>query len=91
MRPDYTYNAWNSLGEFFNPYIIAVDNNKLTLNPMAVGQPRIVESGIVENSNFFAGIHYWKVNQLVSIPELALKIDFTVLVVTPSEGQYRIV
>ncbi|GGI83889.1 DotI/IcmL/TraM family protein [Legionella impletisoli] len=90
MRPNYTYNAWNALGDFLQNYIQIVQANKLVLHPKAIGPATILESGVVSKSNFFAGIPYWRVHQLIRIPELNLTIDFTVLVIANAQGKYII-
>ncbi|WP_133130905.1 hypothetical protein [Legionella yabuuchiae] len=90
MRPNYSYNAWNALGDFLQNYVQDVNANKLVLHPQAIGPASIVDSGVVSKSNFFAGIPYWRVHQLIRIPELDLTIDFTVLVIANAEGQFII-
>lgn len=90
MHPCFTYNAWSALNDFFENYIDTVNDEKLILHPQPIGPASIIASGIVKKSNFFAGVKYWKVNQNINIPELALRINFSVLVIAKRNGEYVI-
>lgn len=88
IKLNYTYDAWNSLKEFLGNYMTVIKNQKLTLHPALNGPATLIESGTVKDSHFFSGIRFWKVNQSIHIPELKLGIDFSVLVIATSSGNY---
>jgi len=91
MQPDFTFNAWNALNDFLGNYVTVVQKEKLTLHPKPVGPATITDSGIVHKSNFFAGVQYWRIHQLVTIPQLNINVDFVTLVILDQKGKYLIV
>lgn len=82
VRPFYSYEAWKALKNFFSQYLDTIENKKLTLHPMVVGQPIVLHSGVVKDNNFFDGVQYWMIEQSFYIPEIKLNIHFAVLVLS---------
>ncbi|WP_392538055.1 hypothetical protein [Legionella sp. 227] len=75
LHKNYTGNAWNALTDFLGNYLEVIKNQQLTLHPTLITEPYIAEKGIALN------IHYWRVNEVVSIPELNLTIAFSLIVI----------
>lgn len=90
IKPNYSYNAWNSLKEFLGNYMTVIKAQKLTLKPVLNGPATVTESGTVKDSHFFSGIQYWKVSQSIHLPEINLGVDFSVLVIATASGNYVI-
>lgn len=74
VRKNYSPAAWEGLQSFLGDKIEVIRQQKLSLHPVAVGQPMIVTSGV--NS----GIIFWRINQVISVPELNAVIEFSVIV-----------
>ncbi len=74
IRTNFTANAWNALTQFLGGYIKTIKTEQLTLHPTVIKEPFIAESGTV------SGIRYWRVNEVISIPELNLMIAFSLIV-----------
>ncbi|HHF7346498.1 TPA: DotI/IcmL family type IV secretion protein [Legionella feeleii] len=74
VRKNYSPNAWEGLQAFLGDKIDLVRKEKLSLHPVPVGPPMIVTSGV--NS----GIIFWRINQVISVPELNAVIEFSVIV-----------
>lgn len=91
VRQNYSYNAWDALGEFLNGYYNMVIEHHLSLHPIAVSPATVVNSGTIQKSNFFKGIRYWRVNQIIAIPELDNHIAFSVVVIAKAPNSYLIV
>lgn len=83
VRPYYTMNAWQALDSFLGNYLTIVKAQKLTLHPQLQGPSTLIKSGDVQKRLFLSRIHYWQVHQTVSIPELQITVDFTLLVMKP--------
>ena len=90
VRPFYSYEAWHALESFFSQYLDTIENQKLTLQPAAIGQPIVLHSGVVKDNNFFNGLQYWMVEQSFYIPELQLNTHFAVLVLSEGRGDLQI-
>lgn len=92
MRLNYTVNAWHALSTFLGNYVSIVRKERLTLHPVANGPAKLTDSGVVHKGNFFNGVHYWRINQSVTIPELNINIDFSLFVVKlyPKRDKYLI-
>ncbi|KTD74548.1 DotI/IcmL/TraM family protein [Legionella tucsonensis] len=87
LRKSYTENAWDALTEFLGNYLPIIREKRLTLHPVFIKEPFIAEKGI------FSGVHFWRVNEVLSIPELNIIIAFSVLVIETSplsNGRYLI-
>lgn len=74
VRKNYSSNAWEGLQAFLGDKIDIVRKQKPSLHPVPVGPPMIVTSGV--NS----GIIFWRINQVISVPELNAVIEFSVIV-----------
>lgn len=87
VRNSYTMNAWNALTDFLGNYIPVIQEKRLTLHPVFITEPFIAEQGV------YSGIHYWRTNEVISIPELNLIIAFSLIVLETnpsSNGHYLI-
>lgn len=91
LKSSYTSNAWQGITNFLSNVFEAADTDKLVLHPISNGNPEVVQAGIVENSHFFAGVQFWRVNQSILIPELSIRVDFSVVVVHTADNRYLIV
>lgn len=78
LRSNYTNNAWNALTGFLGGYIDFVKQNKLTIHPFFGEYPQITETGT------YSGIHYWRLNQQIVIPELKVQIGLSIVVLLRS-------
>ncbi|MBN9228847.1 MULTISPECIES: hypothetical protein [Legionella] len=76
LRKNYTKDGWNALSDFLGNYINVVREQQLTLHPVFTIEPFVTAKGIALKE-----IHYWRVNEVVSIPELKLTIAFSLLVI----------
>ncbi|WP_133128742.1 hypothetical protein [Legionella nagasakiensis] len=90
VQSNYTYNARQALHEFLGGYMVVIKNKQLTLHPQLNGPAEVLEAGIVKNSTFFDGIHYWRIHQAVLIPELNQNIEFTIVVIETLQKNYLI-
>ncbi|AWN75434.1 DotI/IcmL family type IV secretion protein [Legionella anisa] len=87
LHKSYTENAWNALTEFLGNYLPIIQEKRLTLHPVFIKEPFITEKGT------FSGVRSWRVNEVISIPELNIIIAFSVLVIEAnplSNGRYLI-
>ncbi|HHT0593700.1 TPA: DotI/IcmL family type IV secretion protein [Legionella anisa] len=87
LHKNYTENAWNALTEFLGNYLPIIQEKRLTLHPVFIKEPFITEKGT------FSGVRSWRVNEVISIPELNIIIAFSVLVIEAnplSNGRYLI-
>ncbi|WP_454783013.1 hypothetical protein [Legionella sp. WA2022007384] len=75
LRKNYTENAWDALTNFLGNYLDVIRVNQLTLHPTFITEPYVVEQGKA------LGVYYWRVNEVVSIPELNLTIAFSLIVI----------
>lgn len=74
-RINYTQNARDALRGFLGNYLSVIEENQLSLHPQALGNAQIINEG------YFSGIHFWRVNQAIAIPELNIQIFFSIVVV----------
>ncbi|WP_454786122.1 hypothetical protein [Legionella sp. WA2024007413] len=75
LRKNYTANAWDALSNFLGNYLDVIRENQLTLHPIFITEPYVVEQGMA------LGVHFWRVNEVVSIPELKVTISFSLIVI----------
>lgn len=79
--------AWDALTTFLGGYMKTVQDKQLTIHPQFLIKPTIVDSGTA------SGIKFWRVNEEVLLPELNVKVAFSLIVIasTPSAaGGYLI-
>ncbi len=83
----YLDNAWKALGSFLGDKKAMVRTQKLELHPFPASPAVVTDTGYV------SGIHYWRVNQKIMIPELGTQIDFSVVVLEtrPTNGSRFII
>ncbi|QRN04776.1 hypothetical protein GH742_13420 [Legionella sp. MW5194] len=74
-RINYTQNARDALRGFLGNYLSVIEENQLSLHPQALGNAQIINEG------YFSGIHFWRINQAIAIPELSIQIAFSIVVV----------
>ncbi len=86
----YLYNAWKGLDMFLGRFVSEIDEKKLTIHPRLIGPTTISDKGVIKESNFFKGVHYWVVHQLVDIPGLGFQINFTFIVLQMADLNYII-
>lgn len=72
---NYTQNARDALRGFLGNYLPVIQQNQLTLHPLALNTPQVVNEG------YFSGIHFWRINQAIALPELNSQISFSVVVI----------
>lgn len=84
LQENYMPTAWEALEDFVGDQVNVIRAEKLTLHPVALGPATVVRSG------FSFGIHYWRVNQSIAIPELNMTIDFSVIVIKANNPPYLI-
>ncbi|PWY56900.1 hypothetical protein DGG96_04045 [Legionella qingyii] len=75
LRKNYTANAWDALTNFLGNYLDVIRENHLTLHPKVIAEPYVAEKG------FALGVHFWRINEVFSIPELNLTIAFSLIVI----------
>lgn len=76
----FTRNAWNAINIFLGGYMRTIHADKLSIHPQIIEGPTIVDSGTV------SGIRFWRVNQVVLLPELNIRVafSFVILATVPS-------
>lgn len=74
VKKNYSFNAWDAILGFLGQHKSKIQSDQLTLHPVLGGAPSIVKSG---NNN---GIHFWRINQLIILPEFRATIDFDLIV-----------
>ena len=90
VRTNYTDNAWEAITGFLGHYVVTVRAQQLSLHPVAHGDAVIINSGVVPN-DILPGLQFWQVNQAITIPELHLNINFSVIVtLNVADNNYRI-
>lgn len=70
----FTYRGWNNLASFLGSKVFEVRRYQLTLEPIPLSNPEIVEKGD------YSGIAYWRVNQGWHLSPLDDKIWFSIIV-----------
>lgn len=90
LHNDFSYYAQQALIEFLGQYAERALDDKITLYPQLNGPATIIESGTVQNSNFFKGLTFWRVHQTISFAGHPRQIDFTVVVVKIHATRYII-
>jgi hypothetical protein len=70
----FTPTAWQGINSFLRIYLRRIHEEKLTIHPQFLLKPRVVDSGVA------SGIHFWRVNSEMTLPELKIKIAFSVVV-----------
>lgn len=83
-KTNYTVNAREALRLFLGGYIARIKAQQLTLHPKILSPAKVVDRGD------FSGIQFWRVNQIIALPELDLHIDFSVVVIKASKPPYLI-
>lgn len=71
----FTVNAWSAIREFLGGYIQVIRDRKLSIHPVFLVEPQVVDSGVV------TGIHFWRVNSKVSLPELNIQVVFSLITI----------
>lgn len=82
VKKNYSFNAWDAIVGFLGQHKAKIQSEQLTLHPTLGSVPIIVKSG---NNN---GIHFWRINQLIILPEFKATIDFDLIVLArdPASG-----
>lgn len=75
IRSHYTNNAWNAITSFLGNYLNIIQTHRITVHPIFADEPRVVKTG------YYSGIHYWRVNQIITLPELKVAIAFSIVVI----------
>ncbi len=75
LKQNFLHNAWLALNNFLSEQLQIVRNQHLTLHPSAEEPAQVINSGYVD------GIHFWRVNQTINLPELSLTIAFSIIVI----------
>ncbi|WP_149865173.1 hypothetical protein [Legionella saoudiensis] len=86
-RAGFTMNAWNALKGFLGGYGQTIRDKELSIHPVFLIEPQVVDSGIA------AGVHFARVNTEVLLPEINVKVAFSVIVIAtkpPSSSPYLI-
>ncbi|AHE66025.1 hypothetical protein [Legionella oakridgensis] len=86
----YTYNARTALHDFLGGKMDIIKSRQLTLHPQLKGPAKILESGVINNSNFFDGVQWWRITQVIWIPELNRTVEFAVTVLETTQKTYLI-
>ena len=81
IRSHYTMNAWSAITGFLSGYLDTIQNNKITVHPIFNDEPKVVNTG------YYSGIHYWRVNQILTLPQLRVIIAFSIIVIEKSPNQ----
>lgn len=79
-RKNYTSSAWSAMDSFLGNYVINLTNNQLSLHPKLINPGVVVDSGNISN------INYWRITQIINIPELMVTLKFSVVVVQPKNS-----
>jgi hypothetical protein len=91
LQTRYTENAWEAIHGFLQGYLEQVQREQLILHPLLNGPATLTTTGTIHSSNFFNGVQYWQVQQIINIPELGAEINFSVVVIdNPSDNAYKI-
>jgi hypothetical protein len=83
-KANYTTSAWGALESFLGDKIPTIQNDQLTLHPTAPSLGTIVDAGTVDN------VTYWRINQPISIPELNMNVNFSLVVIKSTNPPYLI-
>lgn len=78
VRTHYTLNAWGAISEFLSSYMDIIHKQQLTIHPVILVEPNVVNSGIA------SGIQYLRVNQTISLPEINTVLELSVVVLKTS-------
>lgn len=86
LRKNYTENAWSALIVFLGNYLPIIREERLTVHPVFITEPFIDEKGT------FSGVRSWRVNEVMSFPELNIIVAFSLLVIETNapNGNYLI-
>lgn len=83
-KKNYTLDAWEAFTSFMGNYVPIIKDNQLSIQPQAVTQAKVVNEGD------YSGIHFWRVNQIILLPEVNLRINFSVIVIKANNPPYLI-
>lgn len=81
IRSHYTVNAWRAITGFLGGYLDTIHNNKIIVHPIFNDEPKVIKTG------YYSGIHFWRVNQIITLPELKVAIAFSIVVIERSATQ----
>lgn len=84
IKSNYSLDAWEGLNSFLGSYVPVIKNNQLVLHPQALTNAQVVNEGD------YSGIQFWRVNQSIALPELSVRIDFSVIVIKATNPPYVI-
>lgn len=71
---EFTPNAWAGLSSFLGEYLETIRDQRLIIHPRFLIEPTIIDSGSV------SGIRYWRVNEEVLLPEVKVKVAFSLVI-----------
>ncbi|MBL7480096.1 hypothetical protein [Legionella bononiensis] len=80
----YSHAAWDPMNLFFDKELKAIYTHKLTLHPKPLNNPTVSHEDNCQVKPC------WRVNQSYNLPELHLKIDFSLLIIRSSTTEYLI-
>jgi len=84
VKNHYTNDAWQAMGSFFSTGVNTIHTQQLVLHPTLITPAHLVDEGD------YSGIHYWRINQVMSIPEFNTTISFSVVVIKATNPPYLI-
>lgn len=86
-KAGFTINSWDALKVFLGGYAETIRDKELSVHPLFLIEPQVVDSGVV------SGMHFARVNTEILLPEINVKVAFSVIVIatkSPSSSPYII-
>lgn len=86
-KAGFTLNSWDALKIFLGGYAETIREKELSVHPLFLIEPKVVDSGDV------AGMRFARVNTEILLPEINVKVAFSLIVIAtkqPSSSPYII-
>ncbi|MFJ1268885.1 hypothetical protein ACD661_09985 [Legionella lytica] len=86
-KAGFTINSWDALKVFLGGYAETIREKELSVHPLFLIEPQVVDSGDV------SGMRFSRVNTEILLPEINVKVAFSLLVIAttqPSSSPYII-
>lgn len=86
-KAGFTINSWDALKVFLGGYVETIRDKELSIHPLFLIEPQVVDSGVV------SGMKFARVNTEILLPEINIKVAFSVIVIAtkqPSSSPYII-
>jgi hypothetical protein len=86
-KAGFTINSWDALKVFLGGYTETIRDKELSVHPLFLIEPQVVDSGVA------SGMHFARVNTEILLPEINVKVAFSVIVIAtkpPSSSPYII-